>query len=310
MGGEVPGQAALHARPRERRLGARGRSGGHERRAGRHRHRPSVHHVRSLPPVPDGRRHALRERVVPGDQPGRRLRRLPAHVRALGRQARSVPAPDADRRAGRRRPHRHPRGEEGDPGARGRDTRRRHRRGRPRPHRHPVPEGVHADRDHRRRSVRVALDGGPVLEPDRVIGLEPGPRAQYQKQRDRSASSRASGLDPLPELDEASPHPEAVAVELGVVLLEVLEHDPGVLLVVRAPALPSGSRASCTSISTRARNRPRSRAPGSRRPPGPSRTSPSGPSSRARGGASRNPCKGGGAPCGSRAPPRRSASST
>ena len=62
--------------------------------------------------------------VVPRHQPRRRLRRVPADERALGGQARPVAAPDADRRAGRRRADRHPRGQEGDPGARGRARRR------------------------------------------------------------------------------------------------------------------------------------------------------------------------------------------
>ena len=38
---------------------------------------------------------------------------------------------------------------------------RRHRRRRPRPHRHPVPEGLHADRDHRRRPVREGARARP-----------------------------------------------------------------------------------------------------------------------------------------------------
>ena len=38
---------------------------------------------------------------------------------------------------------------------------RRHRRRRPRPHRHPVPEGLHADRDHRRRPVGGGARAGP-----------------------------------------------------------------------------------------------------------------------------------------------------
>ena len=37
---------------------------------------------------------------------------------------------------------------------------RRDRRRRPRPHRHPVPEGLHADRDHRRRPVREGAGAG------------------------------------------------------------------------------------------------------------------------------------------------------
>ena len=48
-------------------------------------------------------RHALRERRLPRPRHGRRLRRVHAHQRALRREARPVAAPDADRRAGRRR---------------------------------------------------------------------------------------------------------------------------------------------------------------------------------------------------------------
>ena len=59
-----------------------------------------------------------------------------------------------DRRARRRRADRDPRGQEGDPRARRRHEDRRDRRRRARPHRHPVPEGLHADRDHRRRPER------------------------------------------------------------------------------------------------------------------------------------------------------------
>ena len=65
------------------------------------------------------------------------------------------------RRAGRRGADRDPRGQEGDPGARRRQPGRRHRRRRPGPHRHPVPEGLHADRDHRRRPVRAGAGAGP-----------------------------------------------------------------------------------------------------------------------------------------------------
>ena len=65
-------------------------SGRDERRGRRHRDRPPVHLLRALPAVPRRRRHALPQRLVPGHQPRRRLRRLPAHERALGRQARPV----------------------------------------------------------------------------------------------------------------------------------------------------------------------------------------------------------------------------
>ena len=74
--------------------------------------------------------------------------------RAVGDQARSVAAPDPDRGAGRRRPDRDPRGQEGDPDPRRGHEDGRHRRRRAGPHRHPVPEGLHADRDHRHRPER------------------------------------------------------------------------------------------------------------------------------------------------------------
>ena len=80
--------------------------------------------------------------------------------RALGGQARPVAAPDADRRARRRGPDRDPRGQEGDPGPRRRHQGGRDRRRRAGPHRHPVPEGLHADRDHRRRPEREGAGAG------------------------------------------------------------------------------------------------------------------------------------------------------
>ena len=102
-------------------------------------------------PCRRGRRHALPERLVPRDQPRRRLRRVPADLGAVGRQARPVAA---SRRTSPRSP---------TPGLTaihavkkaipvlGAGTQRgRHRRRRARPHRHPVPEGEHAGRDHRR----------------------------------------------------------------------------------------------------------------------------------------------------------------
>ena len=69
--------------------------------------------------------------------------------------------PGRHRRAGRRRADGDPRGQEGDPRARRRQPGRRHRRRRPGPHRHPVPEGLHADRDHRRRPVGGRAGAGP-----------------------------------------------------------------------------------------------------------------------------------------------------
>ena len=130
-------------------------SGGDERRGRRHRDRPPVHHLRAVPAVPRRRRHALRQRLVPRHQPRRRLRRLPVHQRALGRQARPVAAAEGHRGARRRRADRDPRGQEGDPGARLGHAGRRDRRRRARSHRDPVPQGDDPDRDHRRRPVRA-----------------------------------------------------------------------------------------------------------------------------------------------------------
>ena len=155
VGREVRGDAALHARPRERGLDPRGRLRRDQRRGRRHGDRAPVHHVRAVPRLPPRRRHALRERLVPRHRPRRRLRRLPAHQRALGDQARPVAAPDPDRRSGRRRPHGDPRRQEGDPGPRRRHPRRGDRGRRARPHRDPVPAGLHADRDHRHRPERA-----------------------------------------------------------------------------------------------------------------------------------------------------------
>ena len=67
---------------------------------------------------------------------------LPAHQRALGRQARPVARAGLDRRARRRRADRDPRRQEGDPRDRRRHQDRRDRRRRAGPHRHPVPEGA------------------------------------------------------------------------------------------------------------------------------------------------------------------------
>ena len=64
-------------------------SGVTQRRGRRHRDRAPVHLLRAVPGVPPRRRHALRERLVPGHQPRRRVRRLPAHLRPVGGQARA-----------------------------------------------------------------------------------------------------------------------------------------------------------------------------------------------------------------------------
>ena len=143
--------AALHPRPRERRLGARGRLRGHQRRGRRHGD-PAPHpHLRPVPRLPGGRRHALRELHVPGPVHRRRHGRVPAHFGARLRQARPQDPAEGRRRAGRRRDHRLPRGPQGAPAALPGHHRRGHRRRRPRPHRHPVPGRAVRDRHHRRR---------------------------------------------------------------------------------------------------------------------------------------------------------------
>ena len=53
-----------------------------QRRGRRHRDRPPVHLVRAVPAVPQGRRHALHQRRVPGHRARRRVRGVPAHVSA------------------------------------------------------------------------------------------------------------------------------------------------------------------------------------------------------------------------------------
>ena len=153
--------AALHARPRERRLGPRDRLRRHQRRGRRHGHRASVHLLRPVHAVPGRRRHALPQRLVSGDQPRRRLRRAAEDERALGDQDRSARA-QGHRRAGRRRPDRDPRRQEGDPGVAAGHQGGRDRRRRSRPHRDPVPEGDDVGRDHRRRPVRARRSRWPA----------------------------------------------------------------------------------------------------------------------------------------------------
>ena len=142
--------AALHPRPRERRLGARGRLRGHQRRSRRHGD-PAPHpHLRPVPRVPGRGRHALRELHVPRPVHRRRHGRVPAHFGPRLREARSQDAAAGRRRARRRGHHRLPRGPQGDPAALPGHHRGGHRRRRPRPHRHPVPVRPHRD-EHRRR---------------------------------------------------------------------------------------------------------------------------------------------------------------
>ena len=56
--------AAVHDRPRERRLGARGRHRGHQRRGGRQGDPAPADHLRAVPRLPVRRRRALREQRV------------------------------------------------------------------------------------------------------------------------------------------------------------------------------------------------------------------------------------------------------
>ena len=57
-------------------------SGVHQRRGRRHGDRAPVHLLRAVPAVPARRRHALRQRLVPGHRPRRRLRRASCTPRA------------------------------------------------------------------------------------------------------------------------------------------------------------------------------------------------------------------------------------
>ena len=57
----------------------RGRLGGHQRRGRRHRHPAPDPDLRAVPRVPGGRRHALRELLLPGAVEGRRDGGVPAH---------------------------------------------------------------------------------------------------------------------------------------------------------------------------------------------------------------------------------------
>ena len=142
--------AALHPGPRERRLGARGRLGRHQRAA--------VGDTVILHPlVTCGLCRACRagddmhceNGSFPGLSPRRRHGRVPAHVGAGVRQAESLDAPAGRRGAGRRGHHRLPRGAQGHPAAVPGHHRGGDRRGRPGPHRHPVPGRADRHDDHR-----------------------------------------------------------------------------------------------------------------------------------------------------------------
>ena len=66
VAGEVRRHAALHDRARERRLGARRRHRGHQRRRGRQGDRAPAHHLRAVPGLPVRRRRPLRVDQFPG----------------------------------------------------------------------------------------------------------------------------------------------------------------------------------------------------------------------------------------------------
>ena len=144
--------AALHDRPRERRLGARGRLRGDQRRRRRHGDPAPDADLRAVPRLPGRPGHALRATAPsPGWTQRRRHGGVPAHLGAGLRQARPEHPAEGRRRAGRRRHHRLPRGAQGAPAALPGHHLRGDRRRRPRPHRHPVPGRAHRDEHHRGR---------------------------------------------------------------------------------------------------------------------------------------------------------------
>ena len=86
--------AALRDRPRERRLGARGRRRRHQRGGRRHGDPASAAELRAVPRLPPRRRHALRERLLPRPvEPRRRHGRVPADDGPGLREARPATNP-------------------------------------------------------------------------------------------------------------------------------------------------------------------------------------------------------------------------
>ena len=119
VGGEVPGRPAVHAGPRERGLGARGRLRRHQRRGRRHGDRAPVHLVRAVPAVPARATTCTASTArSPASTATAASPSSCSRQRALGGQARPVAGAGVDRRARRRGPDRDPRGQEGDPGPR------------------------------------------------------------------------------------------------------------------------------------------------------------------------------------------------
>ena len=144
--------AAVHPRPRERRLGARGRLRGHQRRGRRHGDPAPDADLRAVPRLPGGRRHALRE-----------LHASRACPPTAGWPSTCSPAP-APASSSTRRPSRRTSPRWPTPGITAYHAVRKalpllypghhrggHRGGRPRPHRRPVPGRAVRDADHRRR---------------------------------------------------------------------------------------------------------------------------------------------------------------
>ena len=149
----------------------------------------SIRRSAAAPPcLPPRLRHA-RARQVPRPRPQRRLRRASSasserNIVPLPRTLAPAIAPCC-----RRRPHRLPRGEEGDPPPASRRDLRRHRRRRLRAHRHPVPEqGDVRGRRHRRRQV-AGLPRARGEERRR----QTGPRRRRRGRQGAGAHRRAGG---------------------------------------------------------------------------------------------------------------------
>ena len=122
--------ASVHLRARELGLGRGGRPRRHERRGRRYRDLSPPDDLRPVPRLPGRRRHALRERRVPGHLARRRLRRPAEDQRTRGREAGPCPRAQGHSGAGGRRAHRLPRRQEvRPPSLRGNEGRRHGRRG-------------------------------------------------------------------------------------------------------------------------------------------------------------------------------------
>ena len=162
VGREDAGPAAVHDRPRERRLGARGRLRGHQRLRGRQGDRAPADHLRAVPRLPFRRRCALRVELLPGHRHQRRVRRVPEDVGAQCGEDRRLARARRRRGTCRRGPHRLPRRGEGCQAARTARQGRRHRRRRAGPHRYPGARGTDAGRVDRRRPQPGRSEAGAV----------------------------------------------------------------------------------------------------------------------------------------------------